>query len=319
MSSTAPAPLYAVYRLYQYLSVVNSSSLAIRCFQTVSVSICRQQLQLSYTLYVDCICIYLSSTAPAPLYAVYRLYQYLAVVNNSSSATCCLQTVLVFICRQQLQLIYTLFIDCISICRQQVQLIYTLLIDSISIYLSSTAPAQVHVVYRLYQYLSVVKSSSSSIRCLQTVSVPICRQQLQLLYTLYVDCISIFLSSRAPAPLHARCRLYYYRQQLQLRYTLYVDCIRIYLSSTAPAPLYAVYRLYQYLSVVNSSISSTRCLQTVSVSISRVTHTQLRYTLYVDCISISFVVLYRPSSGTRCMQTSSVLLCFIGPAPLHAV
>ena len=248
---TGPAPLQAVYRLYQYLSVVNISSSAIRCMQTVSVSICRQQLQLRYTLYGDCSSIYLSSTAPAPLHAVCRLYQYLSVVNNSSSAIRCMQTVSVSICRQQLQLRYTLYVDCISI------------------YLSSKTPAPLYAVCRLYQYLSVVKNSSSAIRCMQTVSVSICRQQLQLRYMLYVDCISIYLSSTAPAPLHAVCRLYQYlsvvnnsssaircmqtvsvsicRQQLQLRYMLYVDCIIIYLSSKVPAPLYAVYRLYQYL------------------------------------------------------------------------
>ena len=338
LSSTAPAKLYAVCRLYQYLSVANSSSFAIRCMQTVSVSICRQQLQLSYTLLIDCISIYLSSTASAPVHAVYRLYQYLSVVNNSSSAIRCLQTVSVSICRQQLQLLYTLFIDCISI------------------YLSSTAPAQLHVFYRLYRYLFVVNSSSSSIRCLQIVLIPICRQQLQLLYTLYVDCISIFLSLRAPAPLYAGCRLYQYRQQLLLGYTMYVDCIRIYLSSTAPASLYAVRRLYQYLSVVNSSSSAIRCLQTVSVSICR-QQLQLHYMLFIDCISIylsstapaHLYPVYRlyqyvsvvnsSSSSIRCLQTISVPICrqqlqllytlFIdcisiylsstAPAPLHAV
>ena len=291
---TGPAPLHAVYRLYQYLSVVNSSSSATRCMQTVSVSISRvTQTQLRYRLFIDCISIYLSSTSPAPLYAVCRLYQYLSVVNNSSSALRCMQTVSVSICRQQLQLRYMLYEGCISIylssttpaplyavcrlyqylsvvnssrsaircmqtvsvsiCRQQLQLRYTLLIDCISIYLSSRAPAPLYAVYRLYQYLSVVNSSSSATCFLQTVSVSICRQQLQLLYTLFIDYISIYLSSSAPAPLYAVCRLYRYRQQLQLRYTLYVDCIRIHLSSTAPAPLYAVYRLYHYLSVVNSS------------------------------------------------------------------
>ena len=308
LSSTAPAKLYAVCRLYQYLSVANSSSSAIRCLQTLSVSISRQHLQLLYTLFIDCISIYLSSTAPASLLAVYRRYQYLFVVNNSSSAIRCLQTVSVSIYRQQLQLLYTLFIDCISI------------------YLSSTAPPQLPVFYRLYRYLFVVNSSSSSIRCLQIVLVPICRQQLQLLYTLYVDCISIFLSLRAPAPLYAGCRLYQYRQQLLLGYTLYVDCIRIYLSSTAPASLYAVCRLYQYLSVVNSCSSAIRCLQTVSVSICR-QQLQLHYTLFIDCISIylsstapaHLYPVYRlyqyvsvvnsSSSSIRCLQTISVPIC----------
>ena len=322
MSSTAPAPLYAVYRLYQYFSVVNSSSYALRCLQTVSVSICRQQLQHSYMFFIDCISIYLSSIAPAPLYAVCRLYQYLFVVKSSSSAIRWMQTVLVSstaparlyaVCRlyQDLSVVNS---SSFAICCMQTVLV------------SSRAPAPLYAVCRLYQYLSIVNSSSSAIRCLQTVSVSICRQQLQLSYTLFIDCISIYLSSTAPAPLYAFYRLYQYRQELQLRYTLYVDCINIYLSSTAPAPLYAVYRLYQYLSVVNSCSSALRFLQTVSVSISR-QQLQLLYTLYVDCISIylsstapaQLQAVYRlykylsvvnsSSSSIRCLQTVSVSIC----------
>ena len=337
LSSTTPAPLYAVCRLYQYLSVVNSSSSATCCMQTVSVSICRQQLQLRYMLYVDCIIIYLQSKAPAPLYAA------------------CKQSVST--CRQQLQLPFTLFIDCISIyqsstgpaplyavCRlyqyrQQLQLPFTLFIDCISIYLPSTASAPLNAVYRLHHYLYVVNSSSSSIRCLQTISVSICRQQLQVRYTLLIDCISIYLSSTAPAPLYAVCGLYQYlsvvnsfsastrclqiisvsicRQQLHLRYTLYVDWIGIVNSSSSAIRCmqtvsvstcrqklqlrYTLYVDYQYLPVVNSSRSPLRCLQTVSVSICR-QQLHLRDTLYVDFISI----VNSSSSPLRCLQTVSV-------------
>ena len=340
----APAPLYAVCRLYQYLPVVNSSSSAIRCLQTVSVSMCLQKLQLLYTLFKDCISIYLSSKAPAQQHVVYRLYQYLSVVNSSSSSIRCLQTVSVFICRQELQLLYTLFIDYIStylssiapaplyaVCRLYQ---YLSVVNSSSsaircmqtVSVSSTAPALLYDVCRLYQYLCVVNSSSSAIRCLQTGSVSICRQQLQLLYKLFIDCISIYLSSRAPAALYAVCRLYQYRQQLQLRYTLYVDCISIYLSSTASAQLQAVYRLHQYLSVVNSSSSALCCLQTVSVSLCR-QQLQLSYILFIDCISIYLSstapaplyavfrlyqylsVVNSSSSAIRCMQTVSVSIC----------
>ena len=311
---TGPAPLHAVCRLYQYLSVVKSSSSAIRCMQTESVSICRvSQAQLRYTLYVDCTSIYFQCyTGPTPLHVVCRLFQYLSVVKSSSSAIRCMQTVSVSICRQELQLRYTLYVDCISI------------------YLSSRAPSPLYAVLRLYQYLSVVKSSSSAIRCTQTVSVSICRQELQLRYTLYLDYIIIYLSSGASAPLYAVCRLYQYlsvvnssssaircmqtvsvsycRQQLQLRYTMYVDCISIYLSSRAPAPLYPFF-------------------QTVSVSICR-QQLQLRYTLYVDCISIYLssrapaplytvyrmyqylsLVFHRPIFATCCMQNVSVSIC----------
>ena len=298
VSSTVTAPLYAVCRLYQDLSVVNSSSSSIHCLQTVSVSICRQQLLLSYTLYVDCFSIYLLPTAPASLYAVCRLYQYLSAINSLSSSKRCSQTVSLSICRQQLQLLYTLFIDYISF------------------YLSSTAPGPLYAVYRLYQYLSVVNSSSSAIRCMWTVSVSICRQQLQLLYTLVIDYISIYLSSTAPSPLHALCRLDQYRQQLQLLYTLYVDCISIYLLSKDLAPLYAVCRL-----------SVSTCRQQL----------QLPCTLVIDCISIylsstapaPLYAVYRLSVSicpqqlqllyTLFIDCISIYLSSTAPAPLHAV
>ena len=154
-------------------------------------------------LFIDCISTYLSSIAPASLYAVCRLYSYLLFVKSSTSAIRLMETVLV---SSKFQLRYTLYVDCISM------------------YLSSTAPAPLYAVFRLYQYLCVFKSSSSSIRCLKIVSVSICRQKRQLSYMLFIDFISI------------------------------------YLSSTAPAHLYAVYRLYQYLSVVKSSSSFIRSL-----------------------------------------------------------
>ena len=211
-----PAPLHAVCRLYQYLSVAfHRPNSATRCMQTVSVSISRvKQAQVRYTLYIDCISISfyvlhsLSSATrfmqtasvlsryrgPAPLRAVCRLHQFCRV--------------------SQARLLYTLYVDCISI------------------YLSRfIGPAPLHAVYRLYQYLSVVNSFSSATRCIQSVSVSISRVT-----------------------------------QAQLRYRLFIDCISIYLSSTSPAPLYAVCRLYQYLSVVNSPSSAIRCMQTESVS-----------------------------------------------------